>query len=97
MRNFRLFQQARCEVIVKYTNCNLLEHERIRTGIKTLEAQIDEKNKNIKARQNVTGSYKRKRVYFKQGSSITAETAYQCKKSVQITVNKKITRISITS
>ena len=57
-----LFQLARCEVIVKYTNCNLLEHERIRTGIKTLEAQIDEKNKNIEARQNFTGSYK-KRVY----------------------------------
>ena len=43
MGNFRLFQQARCEVIVKYTNCNLLEHEWIRTGIRTLEAQIDEK------------------------------------------------------
>ena len=27
MGDFRLFQQARCEVIVKYTNCNLLEHE----------------------------------------------------------------------
>ena len=45
MRNFRLFKQARarCEVIVKYTNCNLLEHEWIRTGIRTLKAQIDEK------------------------------------------------------
>ena len=64
MGNFQLFQQAKCEVIVKYTNCNLLEHERIRKGIRTLEAQIDEKTKNIKARQNVTGSYKRKRVYF---------------------------------
>ena len=64
MGNFRLFQQARYEVIVKYTNCNLLEHEWIRTGIRTLEAQIDEKNKNIEARQNVTGSYKRKRVYM---------------------------------
>ena len=60
--NFRLFQQARCEVIVKYTNCNLLEHEWIRTGIRTLEAQIDEKHKNIQARQNVTGSYKKKNV-----------------------------------
>ena len=27
MGNFRLFQQVRCEVIVKYTNCNLLDHE----------------------------------------------------------------------
>ena len=46
--NFRLFQQARCEVIVKYTNCNLLEHERIRTGIRTIEAQIDEKIRILK-------------------------------------------------
>ena len=60
MGNFRLFQQSRCEVIAKYTNCNLLEHEWIRTGIKTPEAQIDEKNKNIEDRQNVIGSYKRK-------------------------------------
>ena len=62
MGNFRLFQQARCEVIAKYTNCNLLEHEWIRTGIRTLGAQLDEKNKNIEARQNVTGSYKKKGV-----------------------------------
>ena len=62
MVNFRLFQQARCEVIVKYTNCNLLEHGLIRTGIKTQEAQIDEKNKNIETRQNVTSSYKKKSV-----------------------------------
>ena len=55
MGNFRHFQQARCEVIVKYTNCNLFEHELIRTGLRTLEAQIDEKNMNIEARQNVTG------------------------------------------
>ena len=27
MGNFRHFQQARREVIVKFTNCNLLEHE----------------------------------------------------------------------
>ena len=47
---FPVFQQARCEVIVKYTNCNLLEHEWIKTGIRTLEAQIDEKSKNIEAR-----------------------------------------------
>ena len=60
MGNLRLFQQARFEVIVKYTNCNLLEHEWIRTGVRTLEAQIDEKNKNIEARQNVTGSYTKK-------------------------------------
>ena len=58
MGNFRLFQQARCVVIVKYIYCNLLEHELIRT----LEAQIDEKNKNIEARQNVTGSYLKKSV-----------------------------------
>ena len=63
MGNFRLFQQARCEAIVKYTNCNLLEHECIRTGIRTVEAQIDAKNKKIKqAWQNVTNSYKN-RVY----------------------------------
>ena len=63
--NFRLFQQARCEVIVKYTNCKLLEHEWTRTGIKTLEPQIDEKNKNIEAQQNVTGSYQKKEcMYF---------------------------------
>ena len=60
MGNFRLFQQARCEVIVKYANCNLLEHEWIRTGIRTLEAQIDEKNKSIEAWQNVNGSYKKR-------------------------------------
>ena len=60
---FPAFQQARCEVIVKNTNCNLLEHEWIRTGIRTPEAQIDKKNKNFEARQNVTGSYKRERVY----------------------------------
>ena len=39
----------------------MLEHERIRT----LEAQIDQKNKNIEARQNVTGSDK-KRVYYRR-------------------------------
>ena len=58
MGNFWLFQQARWEVIVKYTNCNLLEHEWIRTGIRTLEDQIGKK-KNIEARQNVTGSFKK--------------------------------------
>ena len=62
MENFRLSQQARCEVIAKYTNFNLLEHEWIRTGIRTLEAQIDEKNKNIEAPQNVTGSYEKNSV-----------------------------------
>ena len=62
MGNFRLFQQARFEVIVKCTNYNLLEHEWITTGIRTLEAQIDGKNKDIEARQNVTGSYKKKSV-----------------------------------
>ena len=61
MGSFLLFQQARCELIAiyKYTNCNLLEHEWITTWIRTLEAQIDEKNKNIEARQNVAGSYKK--------------------------------------
>ena len=49
--------------MVKYTNCKLLEHKWIRTGIRTLEAQVDEKNKNIEAWQNVTGSYK-KSVYW---------------------------------
>ena len=42
------FQEGRCEVIVKCTNCNLLEHEWIRTEIRTLEAQIDEKVKTLK-------------------------------------------------
>ena len=42
------FQEAWCEVIVKCTNCNLLEHEWIRTEIRTLEAQIDEKVKTLK-------------------------------------------------
>ena len=46
MGNFRLFQQARCKVMVKYTNYNLLEHEWIRKGTRKLEAQIDERNKN---------------------------------------------------
>ena len=50
MGNLWLFQQAACEVIAKYTNYNLLEHEWIRTGKRTLEAQIDEKNRNIEAR-----------------------------------------------
>ena len=50
-----------CKVLsIKYKNFNLLEHERIRTGIRTLEVQIDEKNKNIEARQYITGSYKKK-------------------------------------
>ena len=69
MGNFRLFQQARCEVIIKYTNCYLLEHEWIRTGIRTLETQIDENNKTIEARQIVTGSYRRKRVHLIGGFS----------------------------
>ena len=60
MGNFWLFQQANFEVIVKYTNFNLLEHKWIRAGVRTLEAQIDKKNKNIEARQNVTGSYKKR-------------------------------------
>ena len=68
MRNFWFFQQARCEVIVKYTNCNLLELDWIRTGRRTLKAQIDEKNRNIEARQNVTGCYKKQRVYGKKYS-----------------------------
>ena len=56
----QISNHTRCEVIVKYPNFNLLEHEWIRTGIRTLEAQIDEKNKSIEAQQNVTGSYKKK-------------------------------------
>ena len=48
MGNFWLFQQARCEVIVKYINCNLSEHEWIRTEIRTLEAQIDGKIRTLK-------------------------------------------------
>ena len=48
--------------MVKYTNCNLLEHGWITTGIRTLEAQIDEKSRNIVAPQNVTGSYEKKSV-----------------------------------
>ena len=38
-------------------------------GIRTLEAQTDEKNKNIEARQNVTGSYK-KIVYLERLSCL---------------------------
>ena len=48
----------------EYEWISMNEHEWIRTGIRTLEAQIDEKNKNTEARQNVTGSYKRKKVYL---------------------------------
>ena len=59
MDNFRFSQQAKCEVIVKYTYRNLLEYEWLRTGIRTLEAQIDEKNKDIEAWQNITTSYKK--------------------------------------
>ena len=62
MGNFLLFQQTRHKVTVKYTNCNLLEYEWIRIGIRTLEAQIDEKN-NIEAWQNFTGSYKKKECF----------------------------------
>ena len=68
MGNFRLFQQARVEVIVKGTNYNLLEHEWITTGIRTLEAQIDGKNKDIEARQNVTGSLKKRVLLYFCGS-----------------------------
>ena len=61
MGNFRHFQQARREVIVKFTNCNLLEHELNKNRNKNtqIRAQIDEKN-NIEALQNVTGSYIKK-------------------------------------
>ena len=69
MGHFRLFLQARCEVIVRYKNSNLLEHEWIRTGIRTLEAQIDEKNKSIEARENVTGSYKKGCIYTYQNNN----------------------------
>ena len=47
MGNFWLFQQAKC----------IKELQFIRTGIRTLKTQIGEKNKDIEARQNVTGSY----------------------------------------
>ena len=73
MGNFRLFQQARCEVITKYTNCNLLEHELIRTGKRTLEAQIEEKN--IEAWQNVNGSYEKKSV--RDYSSLSNPNGFQ--------------------
>ena len=62
MGNIQFFQQTRCEVIVKYTNCSLFEHDWITTGIRTLEAQIDKKKK-IEAWQNVTDSYIKKSVY----------------------------------
>ena len=63
MRNFWLFQQAGCEVIAKYTNCNLLEHEWIWVGIKTLWGSNWGRNKNNEARQIVTGSYKKKCIF----------------------------------
>ena len=69
MRNFWLFQQAGCEVIAKYTNCNLLEHEWIWVGIKTLWGSNWGRNKNNEARQIVTGSYK-KSVFSKVATEI---------------------------
>ena len=36
----------------------------MRAEIRTLDAQIEEKYKNIEARQNVTGSYKKERNSF---------------------------------
>ena len=59
MGNFWLFQQAKCEVIIKHINCNLWKHEWVRTKIRTLEAQIGKKNKNIEAWQNVADSYQK--------------------------------------
>ena len=61
MGNFRLFQQARSEVIVKYTNCNLLEHEWTRT------VQNDEKNKKIRTLKlgKILLVLIKKRVYLK--------------------------------
>ena len=41
-----IFSQARYEVIVKYTNCNLVDNGWIRTGIRTLVAQIDGKKEH---------------------------------------------------
>ena len=64
MGNFWLFQQARCEVIAKNTNFISLEHEWIRTGTGTLEAQIDKK-KNIEAWQSDTGSKKKEDIYHR--------------------------------
>ena len=43
MGNFRLFQQASCEIIVNYANCNLLERELIRTGIRNLRLKLTKK------------------------------------------------------
>ena len=40
----------------------MLELTWLRTGIRTFESEIGQKNKNIEAQQNFTGSYK-KRVY----------------------------------
>ena len=45
MRDFWLFQQARCDV---NTNCNLSEYEWIRTGIGILEAQTDDRKRTLK-------------------------------------------------
>ena len=67
-----IFSQARCEVIVKYTNCNLLDNGWIRTGIRTLVAQIDGKKEHWSSaksywfllKKECTGVYQ-KRVYQK--------------------------------
>ena len=42
---------------------NMVHGIPLRTGIRTFEPQIQQKNKNIEAQQNLTGSYKKKRVY----------------------------------
>ena len=60
------------------------------TGIRTLEAQIDKTNKNTEARQNVTGSYKKKECF---GSNVAAfhvqyflssQKMYELRRRVQV-------------
>ena len=57
MENSWLFQQARCEVTVKYTSSNLLEHEWIRTGIRTWGSNWQKKIRPLKLSKMFTGSY----------------------------------------
>ena len=46
MGNFWFFKNASCEVIVRYTRLNLLEHEWIKKGIRKLETQIGQKKEH---------------------------------------------------
>ena len=63
MGNFRLLQQTRCEVIATYTNCNLLDNGWIRTGIRTLVAQIDGKKEHWSSAKRYW-FFKKKSVYW---------------------------------